>query len=88
MGQVLLTFEIMPEGLDIDLERVRKDVEKKVKGTGKIEQVEIKPVAFGLKALMMNIVVEDEEGMSDKLEQDIGSVEGVQNARVYALNKI
>ncbi len=88
MGQVLVTFEIMPEGLEVDLGKVRKEVEAKVKGTGKIEQVEIRPIAFGLQALMMNIVVEDEEGMMDRLEQTIGSVPGVQNARVFALNKI
>jgi elongation factor 1-beta len=88
MGQVLVTFEIMPEGLEIDLGKMRADVEDKVRGTGKIEQVEIKPIAFGLQALMMNIVVEDEEGMMDRLEQTIGSVPGVQNARVFALTKI
>ena len=88
MGQVLVTFEIMPDGLEVDLGKMRKDVEAKVKGTGKIEQVETRPIAFGLQALMMNIVVEDEEGMMDRLEQTIGSVPGVQNARVFALNKI
>lgn len=88
MGQVLLTFEIMPDGLEVDLDVMRKDVESKIKGFCKVEQVEIKPIAFGLQALMMNIVVEDVEGMMDRVEQDICSVPGVQNARVYALNKI
>ncbi|MBA3046534.1 MAG: elongation factor 1-beta [Candidatus Thermoplasmatota archaeon] len=88
MGQVLLTFEIMPNGLEVDLDTMRKGVETKISGFCKIEQVEIKPIAFGLKALMMNIVVEDEEGMMDRVEAEIGSVEGVQSARVFALNKI
>ena len=88
MGQVLLTFEIMPDGLEVDLGDMRKNVESKISGFCKIEQVEIRPIAFGLKALMMNIVVEDEEGMMDRVEQDICSVPGVQNARVFALNKI
>lgn len=88
MGQVLLTFEIMPDGLEIDLDVMRKNVESKISGFCKIEQVEIKPIAFGLKALMMNIVVEDEEGMTDKVEEAIASVDGVQGARVFALNKI
>lgn len=88
MGKVLVTFEIMPEGLEVDLGKMRTDIEAKVKGTGKIEQVELKPIAFGLQALMMNIVVEDEEGMMDKVEGLIISVPGVQNARVFTLNKI
>ena len=88
MGQVLLTFEIMPEGLEVDLDKMKSGVESKISGFCKIEQVEVKPIAFGLKALMMNIVVDDEEGMMDRVEQEIGSVPGVQNARVFALNKI
>ena len=88
MGQVLLTFEIMPDGLEVDLGKMRTDVESKVKDYCKVEQVEVKPIAFGLQALMMNIVVQDEEGMSDRVEADICSVPGVQNARVFALNKI
>ncbi len=88
MGKVLLTYEIMPDGLEVDLDKMRTDVEAKIKGFCKVEQVEVKPIAFGLKALMMNIVVEDEEGIMDRVEQDIGSVPGVQNARVFALNKI
>jgi len=88
MGKVLLTFEIMPDGIEVDLGDMRKKVESKIKSFCKIEQVEIKPIAFGLQALMMNIVVEDEEGMMDRVEQDICSVPGVQNARVYALNRI
>jgi elongation factor 1-beta len=88
MGQVLLTFEIMPDGLEVDLNGMRKNVEAKLKSYCKIEQVEVKPIAFGLSALMMNIVVEDVEGMMERVEQDIASVPDVQNARVFALNKI
>jgi elongation factor 1-beta len=88
MGQVLLTFEIMPDGIEIDLGHMRKSVESKLKSYCKIEQVEIRPIAFGLSALMMNMVVEDVEGMMDRVEADITSVPGVQNARVFALNKI
>jgi hypothetical protein len=54
MGQVLLTFEIMPDGLEVDLNGMRKNVEAKLKSYCKIEQVEVKPIAFGLSALMMN----------------------------------
>ena len=52
------------------------------------EDTEEKPIAFGLKALMMNVVVEDEEGVMDKLEESIGSVPGVQNAKVVTLTKL
>ena len=88
MGQVNITFEIMPDGLEIDLEDIKAKVQEKIGDISKIEQTEIKPIAFGLKALVMNVLVEDSEGIMDKLEEMIGSVEGVQNAKVVTMTLI
>ena len=82
MGKVNITFEIMPEGIETNLDDIKQNVESKIGDISKIEQTEIKPIAFGLKALMMNIVVEDQEGIMDRLEEMIANVEGVQNAKV------
>ena len=88
MGQVNITFEIMPEGLEIDLDQMKSNVEAKIGSISKIEQTEVKPIAFGLKALVMNVVVEDQEGIMDKLEEEISGVEGVQNAKVVTMTLI
>ena len=88
MGQVSITFEIMPDGIEIDLEDIKSKVEAKIGGISKIEQTEIKPIAFGLKALMMNVLVEDSEGIMDKLEAEIAEVEGVQNANVINMTLV
>lgn len=78
----------MPDGIEIDIHKMEKDVKAKIAGFAKVEQTEVRPVAFGLKALMMNVVVEDVEGMMDKVEAAICSVPGVQNANVDAMTKI
>jgi len=88
MGQVNITFEIMPEGLEINLDDLKVKVESKIGDISNIEQTEIKPIAFGLKALMMNVLVDDSEGIMDKLEEMIGGVEGVQNAKVVTMTLI
>lgn len=88
MGQVSITFEIMPDDIEIDLEDIKSKVETKIGGISKIEQTEIKPIAFGLKALMMNVLVDDQEGIMDKLEAQIAEVEGVQNAKVVTMTLI
>jgi elongation factor 1-beta len=88
MGQVNITFEIMPEGLEIDLEDLKSRVQDKIGDISSIEQTEIKPIAFGLKALVMNILVDDQEGIMDRLEEMIGGVEGVQNAKVVTMTLI
>ena len=88
MGQVSITFEIMPEGVETSLDDIQNKVQEKIGSISKIEQTEIKPIAFGLKALMMNVLVEDEEGIMDKLEETIADVEGVQNANVINMTLI
>ena len=88
MGQVSITFEIMPESLEIDLEDIKSRVQSKIGEISKIEQTEIKPIAFGLKALMMNVLVDDSEGIMDKLEAMIAEVEDVQSAKVVTMTLI
>ena len=88
MGQVSITFEIMPEGIETSLDDIQNKVQEKIGSISKIEQTEIKPIAFGLKALMMNVLVEDEEGIMDKLEEMIADVEGVQGANVINMTLI
>ena len=88
MGQVSITFEIMPESLEIDLEDIKSRVQDKIGDISKIEQTEIKPIAFGLKALMMNVLVDDSEGIMDKLEAMIAEVEDVQSAKVVTMTLI
>lgn len=88
MGQVSITFEIMPEGLEVDLEGVKALVQERIGDISKIEQTEVRPIAFGLKALVMNVVVEDQEGIMDRLEELISGVDGVQNAKVVTMTLI
>ncbi len=88
MGQVAITFEVMPDGIEVDLAELKKVIESGIGEMCNIQNTEEKPIAFGLKALVMNVVVEDEEGIMDKLEETIGSVSCVQNAKVVALTKL
>jgi elongation factor 1-beta len=71
MGTVAAEFRIMPESPEVDLEQVKSDISKLMK----IQDSQIEPLAFGLKALKILIVVPDKE-MGD-VEGKIRSVKGV-----------
>jgi len=88
MGEVAIIFEIMPEGIETDLGEMKKNIEASVNDTCQIQSAEEKPIAFGLKALVMTVVVQDEDGVMDMLESKIADVEGVQNAKVVTLSKL
>ncbi len=88
MGKVAITFEFMHDGIETDLNDIKDTIQSGISEMCEIHNTEEKPIAFGLKALLMNVIVEDEEGIMDKLEDTIGSVPGVQNAKVVSLTKL
>ena len=71
MGQVLLKYRVMPEGLEVDLAQLEKNVAERLKATGvaRLSKATAVPFAFGMKALMCSIVVEEAEGNNDKVEE-------------------
>lgn len=76
MGNVAVTFKIMPESPDADLEKIKKEIGKKIE----VKDSKIEPLAFGLSALRILIVVPDKE-LGD-IEGKIRSVEGVSEVEV------
>jgi len=75
MGSVAVTFRIMPEEADADLEAIKARVRQAL--TGSLRDLKEEPVAFGLKAIVAIAVVADAAGGSDRLEQSLAAIPGV-----------
>jgi len=86
VAKVIVKLKVMPESIDIDLNGVKKEIEKI-----KMEEVEIKginvtPIAFGLKALSIIALMPDKEGICDKFVDEIKKINGVQTVEVEAMD--
>jgi len=77
MGDVLSTIKVMPTGPDVDLAKVREEVEKL--GSHAVEE---KPVAFGIKCLEVQFIKPDGEGGTDELEDNMRAIKGVESVEV------
>src|SRR5438876_11435163 len=75
MGSVAVTFRILPEDAEADLEPVKARVRKALGGA--LRDLKEQPVAFGLKAILAIAVVGDAEGGSDRLDQSLAALPGV-----------
>ena len=75
MGKVAVTFRIMPEGVEVDLTKLEAAVRKSL--GAKLKRLEVKPVAFGLKAIEVIAVVDDASGEMEKVEAALGGLPGV-----------
>ena len=75
MGKVAVSFRIMPEGVEVDLDKVQTQVRKSLGGA--LKKLEVKPVAFGLKAVEAIVVVDDRSGELERIEAALGAIPGV-----------
>src|SRR5437870_13884756 len=75
MGSVAVTFRILPEDAEADLEPVKARLRKALGGA--LRDLKGHPVALGLKAILALVVVGDAEGGSDRLEQSPAALPGV-----------
>jgi len=86
MGQVAITYRIMPDGTDVDLSKLSAAV-KKILGS-KLKRVEERPVAFGLKALLATVVLDDKSGEGEAVEASLGQLPGVSSVETQEMSLI
>jgi elongation factor 1-beta len=79
MGSVAVIARVMPESPDVDLEKLKAALKKKLPGINDIRE---EPIGFGLKALKLAAVVNDAGGETDAIEQSLSEVAGVERAEI------
>ncbi len=84
MAKVAVTLKLMPEGLDVDLGRL----EQQVRELAEVYSVSREPIAFGLQALKVTVLVEDAAGASDQVEEALTKLPGVSNVQVVSLTRV
>ncbi len=84
MGEVLVTYKIMPKDVEINLDEIINEINKKIK----VEKVEKKPIAFGLVALMISTVVKDTAKATDEIEKLLTNIEGVGSVEVVEVTRL
>jgi len=89
MSTVGIQFKIMPEGIDVDFDKLRMNVRKVVESfeSGVFNNAKEEPIAFGLKALIVTIALsEDEE--SDAIESALSKISGVSSVELIDYRRV
>ena len=86
MGEVAAKMKIMPESVDTNLVELKEKIKGAIPaGTDLHGDIIEEPIAFGLKALIVTLIVNDEEGGTEAVEEAFAKVPGVENIQVLEL---
>ena len=83
MADVVITLKIMPESPEEDLKKIEADARESIaEFGGEVGKSEHEPIAFGLKALKLIFVMDESIGSTEKLENNIQKIKGVNSVEV------
>jgi len=83
MGRVIVTFRIMPDSVEVDLDSLEQEIKSEI-NPQRIQRV---PIAFGLNAIQIIKLVEEKEGEMDRITDKIKNIKGVKEVEVVGLTR-
>ncbi|MFC6904286.1 elongation factor 1-beta [Halalkalicoccus tibetensis] len=88
MGKVAAKLKVMPQDPEIDLDELQDRLEGSLPEGAKINGFERDDVAFGLVALLPTVIVPDDAGGTEAVEERFSEVEGVESVEVQNVGRI
>ena len=88
MGKVAAVIKVMPQSPELDLEDLQGRLQDALPEGAKINKWDQQDVAFGLVALFPTVLVPDDAGGTEAVEEAFRSVEGVESVAVEEVGRI
>jgi len=88
MGDVMAVIRVMPDSIDRDLRKLEESCKAVLPKSAKLQGIQVKPIAFGLKALVFAVLVSDAEGGTDAVEEAFSKVGGVESVNVEMMDRV
>ena len=84
LGDVAIIYRVMPEGVEVDLDKVQEAIRGAIPEGAKLEGMMLKDIAFGIRAIVMRVRMPDKVGggIPDLIEEKVQAIEGVASIEV------
>ena len=87
MARLVVRIRILPAEAESNLEEVVELIEKSVPEGMELKSSSMEPIAFGIKAIIGDFLLDDAEGQMDKREESIKQVNGVGEIEVMNISR-
>jgi len=88
VGSYVIRMKILPEDTTVDLEKMLSGVSGLLPKSAQVRGHKVEPIAFGLSAIIADIVAPEEEGMIDKIEEIVSKAPQVSQYEVIAVSRM
>ncbi|KON34254.1 MAG: hypothetical protein AC479_01550 [miscellaneous Crenarchaeota group-6 archaeon AD8-1] len=88
MGHIIVTYKVFPEDIMDNFDELKKKIEKCLPESSSLEGYGEEPIAFGLKALLVQIKFpEDITGLVDIFENQIQRIDTVSQVQTLMVRR-
>ena len=89
MARVMVSLKIFPSDIIADMNGVKQAITRSLEGIATIYKFDEEPVAFGLVALVVHIMMPEEaSGVMDEVERRLKSIKGISEVEVLVSRRI
>ncbi|MCL4327245.1 MAG: elongation factor 1-beta [Candidatus Thermoplasmatota archaeon] len=77
MGDVVVAFRVLPDDPEAGTDKLQNLIRSKISGMCEINKIFPQEIAFGLKAIRVEIIIPDQEGKVGEMEETLMHIPGV-----------
>ena len=88
MGKVMAVIKVMPDSVARDVNKLMEELKKALPKSAELKGMQMKDIAFGLKAILVAFVVSDSEGGTEPVEAAFAKVPGVESVSVDSVDLV
>ena len=88
MGEVVATIKLMPESPEMDLAKVKSEIKSSIPENTELHSIEEEPIAFGLVAINLMVIVDDAEGGTEQIEENLSKINEIASVEVVDVRRL